>query len=309
MIQLSLQNKGTKIIVTISCKSHHSDFININFMDYIEVVLALSPNEEYLQDVLSAELGSIGFESFVPTEKGLMAYCASDLFDEEAMNDLIRNFPLEVEISYETNFVKAKNWNEEWEKHYFEPILIGDDCVVHSSFHKDVPQKKYNIQIDPRMSFGTGHHETTSLMVELMLKMDLQGKSLLDMGCGTAVLAILAKMKGANLVLGVDIDEWAYSNSIDNVKLNSCNEIEIKQGGAELLTGLHFDVIFANINRNILLNDMQAYVDCLAAGGELYMSGFYKEDIPVIEAKANELGLKLESFIEKNNWVAVKTVK
>jgi len=278
-------------------------------MDYIEIEFGLLPNEEYVQDVLSAELGAIGFESFVPSDKGLTAFCPVDFYSEDSLKEIIACFPIEASISYETKLVVAKNWNEEWEKNYFEPIVIGNDCVIRSSFHKQVPHCKYDILIDPRMSFGTGHHETTSLMIAAMLKMDLTGKSLLDMGCGTAVLAILAAMKGATPILGIDIDEWAYKNALDNILLNGHQEIEIKEGGAELLAGLQFDVVFANINRNILLADMAAYVNCLSAGGELYMSGFYKEDIPYIEAKANELGMRLVSFEEKNNWVAVKTVK
>lgn len=278
-------------------------------MDYIQVNFKLTPNEEYVQDVLSAELGTVGFESFVPSETGLTAFCPVSLFKEDALEALLKEFPVEAEITFEQETVVGQNWNEEWEKNYFEPIVIGNDCVIRSSFHKDVPVCKYDIVIDPRMSFGTGHHETTSLMIAAMLPMDLAGKSLLDMGCGTAVLAILAAMKGAGPVLGIDIDEWAYENSLDNIRLNGYESIEIKEGGAELLEGLKFDIVFANINRNILLNDMHAYVSCLSSGGELYMSGFYREDIPYIEAKANELGMTLVSFEEKNNWVAVKTVK
>lgn len=278
-------------------------------MDYIQVNFKLTPNEEYVQDVLSSELGAVGFESFVPSEAGLTAFCPVSMFEQSALQAVVDAFPLDAAISFELETVVGQNWNEEWEKNYFEPIVIGNDCVIRSSFHKNVPACKYDIVIDPRMSFGTGHHETTSLMIAAMLQMDLQGKSLLDMGCGTAVLAILAAMKGASPVLGIDIDEWAYDNSLENVRLNGFESIEIKEGGAELLTGLKFDIVFANINRNILLADMHAYVACLPVGGQLYMSGFYREDIPYIEAKANELGMKLISFEEKNNWVAVKTVK
>jgi len=278
-------------------------------MDYIEVQLAIESKEDYIKDVLAAQLGEIGFESFVDIEKGMQAFCPQNLFNENAVEKLLEQFPYEANISYQVTPVKTQDWNEVWEKHYFQPIVIGTDCVIRSSFHTDVPKARYDILIDPKMSFGTGHHETTSLMIGEMLKMDLQGKSLLDMGCGTAVLAILAAMKGAKPVLGIDIDEWAYSNSLDNIKLNGYESIEIKQGGAELLHGLHFDVVFANINRNILLRDMAAYAACLSVGGELYMSGFYQDDIPVIEAKARELGLAFKGFAERNNWVAVHMVK
>jgi len=278
-------------------------------MDYLEIEFSLFPNEEYVQDVLSAELGAIGFESFLPSESGLVAYSPINVYDENNLKELLELFPVEAKINYNLKLVKAQNWNEEWEKHYFEPIVIENKCVIRSSFHTQVPVCEYDILIDPRMSFGTGHHETTSLMLATMLHMDLHEKALLDMGCGTAVLAILGAMKGAKPVLGIDIDEWAYNNALDNIALNGCKEIELQQGGAELLKGLHFDVIFANINRNILIADMHVYAACLTTGGELYMSGFYKEDIPIIEAKANELGMKMVSFVEKNNWVAVKTVK
>ncbi len=276
-------------------------------MDYSGVDFTLIPNEEYVKDILSAELGGIGFESFVSNDKGLTAYCPINIFDEQILQNSLASFPIDAEISYTTEVIKAQNWNEVWEKNYFEPIII-DNCIIRSSFHTVDKHYKYEILIDPRMSFGTGHHETTSLMIAEMLKMDLSNKSLLDMGCGTAVLAILATMKGAKPVLGIDIDEWAYSNSLDNIELNKQNDIDIKMGGAELLQGLKFDVIFANINRNILLNDMHTYTACLSAKGELYMSGFYKDDIPVIEAKAKEFGMSLVSFEEKNNWVAVKMI-
>ncbi len=278
-------------------------------MDYIEVLFGLEPNEEFIQDMLSGELATIGFESFVPSETGLSAYCPVNFFDKKQLQSIVEKFPLQVVINYKTQRIKSQNWNEEWEKNYFKPIVISNECVVRSSFHQSVPKVKYDILIDPRMSFGTGHHETTGLMISMILKIDLKGKSFLDVGCGTAVLAILAAMKGANPVVGIDIDEWAYENSLDNIKLNGFEQIKIRQGGAELLSGLHFDVVFANINRNILLNDMAAYVACLPTDGELYMSGFYKEDIPVIEKKANEVGLNLIFFKEKNNWVAVKCLK
>ncbi len=278
-------------------------------MDYIEIDFNISPNEEYIKDVLASELGELGFESFVVTENGMQAFCPINTYKKEDINTLLAVFPLEAAISFVEKTIEAQNWNETWEKNYFEPIVIADQCVIRSSFHSSVPKCKYDIVIDPRMSFGTGHHETTALMLEAMLPLELSGKSFLDMGCGTAVLAILAAMKGAAFVAGIDIDEWAYSNALDNTALNGSKSIQLKQGGAELLNGLQFDIIFANINRNILLSDMAAYTATLPVNGMLFMSGFYKEDIPFIEAKATELGLKMLSFTEKNNWVAVQTIK
>lgn len=279
-------------------------------MNYIEVSFTISPFEEYMGDVMAAELAEIGYESFVPGEQGLLAYVQESVFDEDKLKQVVCDFPLEqVSVQYEWQLIPQKDWNEEWEKNFFEPIVIGNECVIHSSFHKDVPKAKYDIVIDPKMAFGTGHHETTSLMIEEILNMNLQGKKVLDMGCGTAVLAILAAMRGAADVTAIDIDTWCTENSQENVELNHVQGIKIMLGGAELLQGMHFDVILANINRNILLADMQRYVDCLPEGGELYMSGFYKEDIPVIEAEANRNGLLLDHYREKNNWVAVKMKK
>ena len=278
-------------------------------MNFIQVDFSFEAFEEFMADILAAELAEIGFDSFVPCENGMQAFIPETKFDENSLKDVIDNYPFEVAISYEIVTVASKNWNEEWEKHYFEPIVIGEECVIHSSFHKDIPVAKYDIIIDPKMSFGTGHHETTSLVIGEILKMNLTNKKVLDMGCGTAVLAILAAMRGASELLAIDIDSWCTENSLENIALNKVSGIEVKLGGAELLDGLHFDIILANINRNILLADMEKYAACLTTGGELYMSGFYKADIPVIEAELNRNGLELIDFKEKNNWVVVKTVK
>ena len=278
-------------------------------MNFIQVNFSFEAYEEFMADILAAELAEIGFDSFVPCKNGMQAFIPETKFNENSLKDAIDNYPLEVAISFEIVTVASKNWNEEWEKHYFEPIVIGKECVIHSSFHKDIPVAKYDIIIDPKMSFGTGHHETTSLVIGEILKMNLTGKKVLDMGCGTSVLAILAAMRGASELLAIDIDSWCTENSLENIALNKVSGIEVKLGGAELLDGLHFDIILANINRNILLADMEKYAACLTTGGELYMSGFYKADIPVIEVELNRNGLELIDFKEKNNWVVVKTVK
>ena len=278
-------------------------------MNYFEINFSIVPFEEYISDVLASELGEIGFDSFVPTQVGINAYALETAFDEVKLKYLLADFPFEASIDYKVTKIESKNWNEEWEKHYFEPIVIGNECVIHSSFHKNVPVAKYDIIIDPKMAFGTGHHETTSLVIGRILQMDLQGKSLLDMGCGTAVLAILAAMRGAKDIVAIDIDTWCTENSIENIEINHISGIDVQLGGAELLAGLHFDIILANINRNILLADMEQYAACLSSGGELYMSGFYVQDIPLIEAEANRNGLNLIDYHEKNNWVAVRTVK
>ncbi len=273
-------------------------------MDYIELTLSLNNLRGFENDIVSATLAEIGFESFIYTNDGVKAYCAASLFDEKELKNWKESLPCAIDVEYTFELIKDKNWNEEWEKHYFSPIIIGDNCVViHSSFHTDIPKATYDILIDPKMSFGTGHHETTSLIIGELIKMDVAGKSLLDMGCGTGVLAILADMKGAKPITAIDIDEWAYKNTVENIRLNSCPDIKTLMGGAELLAGEKFDIILANINRNILLTDMKHYAACLSAGGMLLMSGFYKTDMPAIESEAKENGLTFVKFEEKNNWV------
>lgn len=210
-------------------------------------------------------------------------------------------------MEYTYREAEDKDWNEEWEKNFFQPIIIGDRCVIHSTFHHDIPQADYDIVINPQMAFGTGHHETTSLIIGELLDNDLQGKSLLDMGCGTSILAILARMRGAAPCTAIDIDEWCVRNSLENIELNGVDRISVFQGDASALEGKGpFDVVIANINRNILLNDMKQYARCMRSGSELYMSGFYVDDIPVIQAEAERNGLRFVHHREKNRWAAVK---
>lgn len=278
-------------------------------MQYIELKLSVNPNEEYIIDLLASFLGEIGFESFEEDPEGMIAYIRKEEFNEDDLKLLLDNFPYTTEIQYELMKIDQVNWNEEWEKHYFKPIIIGEQCVIHSSFHTEIPSVEYDIVIDPKMSFGTGHHETTSLMLEEILKTDLTGKSVIDMGCGTAVLAILAAKKGAGPVIAIDIDPWCTENSLENIQTNGVEWISVKLGGAEQLAGMNTNVLFANINRNILVQDMDKYSACLDKGGVLYMSGFYNSDIPVIEEAVERYGLKITSTGSKNNWAVVKTEK
>ncbi len=279
-------------------------------MKYYEVTFTAQPCNEIITDVISALAGEIGFESFVPTETGVEAYVQQSLFNEEQLKEMVANFPLpDTQITYVITEPEDKNWNEEWEKNFFQPIVIEDRCVIHSTFHKDYPKAEYDIVINPQMAFGTGHHETTSSILGELLDADLTGKSVLDMGCGTSILAILASMRGANPVTAIDIDDWCVNNSRDNIKLNGITNITVELGDASLLKGRKpFDIIIANINRNILLNDMAAYAACMHSGSELYMSGFYVEDIPVIREKAESLGMEYVHNREKHNWTAVKFV-
>ncbi|RHJ85330.1 50S ribosomal protein L11 methyltransferase [Parabacteroides sp. AM08-6] len=282
-------------------------------MNYYELSFTYtSPIEvSIINDVLASELGEIGFESFTENENGLQGYISDQLYDVKTLQEKLADFPLDnVKIQYTETWMESKDWNEEWEKNYFKPIRIGNDCIIRASFHTPEPDFTYDIIIDPKMAFGTGNHETTYLMLSEMLKLDLQGKELLDMGCGTAVLAILARMKGAGRVVAIDIDEWAYNNALENIRLNGTNDIRVALGGAEQIPAFGlFDLVFANINRNILLNDIRHYTTCMKPGAFLYMSGFYKEDIPVIEAECSRNQLIISSYTEKNNWVAVKVQK
>lgn len=282
-------------------------------MDYYEINFTYeSPIEaEIINDILAAELGEIGFESFTESGKGLNGYIQDTLYDPVALDGQLSAFPLEnVTIHHKDQLVESRDWNEEWEKNYFKPIRIGNDCIIRASFHETEPGYTYTIIIDPKMAFGTGNHETTYLMIGEMLKLNLEGKELLDMGCGTAVLAILAHMKGAKRVAAIDIDEWAYNNALENIRLNATENIQVALGGAEKIRDFgQFDIVFANINRNILLNDIRYYTACMKPGAYLYMSGFYTEDIPAIEAECLRNGLILLSHSEKNNWVAVSTRK
>lgn len=277
-------------------------------MKYFEFIFNTNPCSETVNDVLAAVLGEAGFESFVEHEAGLTAYIQQSLCDEEAIQNALSEFPIpDTEITYTHAEAEDKDWNEEWEKNFFQPIVIGDRCVIHSTFHHDVPKAEYDIVINPQMAFGTGHHETTSLIIGELLDSELEGKSLLDMGCGTSILAILARMRGAKPCTAIDIDEWCVRNSIENIELNGLTDIAVSEGDASALVGKGpFDVVIANINRNILLNDMQQYVACMHPGSELYMSGFYVDDLPVIRQKAEECGLRFVHHKEKNCWAAVK---
>ncbi len=278
-------------------------------MNYTEVKFICTPNNEIVNSVLSATIADIGFESFVEDELGTTAYIQTEVFDLEKLNEILENLPIEAQITYSYKTIEDQNWNEEWEKNYFQPLIIDNRCIIQSTFHNVPATYEYNIYIDPKMAFGTGHHQTTELMIREILKEEFEGKSVLDMGTGTAILAILTSMKGADPIAAIDIDQWAYDNAIENLTLNNIDNIDIKIGGAELLGDATFDIILANINRNILLNDIHVYSSVLNSGGTLYMSGFYEEDIPAITEECNKNGLSFEYNSTKDNWVAVKFTK
>lgn len=281
-------------------------------MVYIEVTFTLTPWSETAQDILTALAGDIGFESFVEEENLLKGYIQQKLYDEEAIKAVIADFPLpDVCISYTAQEQEDKNWNEEWEKNFFQPIVIGNRCVIHSTFHKDIPQMEYDILINPQMSFGTGHHETTNLIVSRLLETELTGKCVLDMGCGTSILAILAAKRGASPITAIDIDDWCVSNSADNIRLNGIDCITVRLGDADLLRTERpsFDLIIANINRNILTTDMDAYAACMTTGSRIFLSGFYVDDIPVMKESLAKNGLTFIEHHENNRWAMIVAEK
>lgn len=272
---------------------------------YLGYHFSVSPKDPGAE-ILMAELAEQPFESFVETDNGLTAYIQKELWTEDVLADISLLSSSEFTISYTIEEIEQVNWNSEWEQH-FEPIDVDGRCHVRAPFHP-ATNAEYEIIIEPKMSFGTGHHETTHMMIQHLLETDVAGMKTLDMGCGTAILAILAEMKGAQPTDAIDIDNWCYLNSIENAERNGCRHITVYEGDASLLNGKHYDLIIANINRNILLADMKAYTDCLNKNGILLLSGFYEEDIPFIDASCTENGLTFVSKHERNNWVALKYV-
>ena len=265
-------------------------------------VMPLQPAVE----ILIAELGLAGFESFVETEEGLTAYIKKQDWNPTMLDDIQIMNSDEFSISYTMEEIEQVNWNQEWEKN-FNPIIVDDLCTIRAPFHEK-PNTTFDIVIEPKMSFGTGHHETTHMMIQHILNNDFKDKSVLDMGCGTGVLAILSELKGAKPIDAIDVDNWCYLNSLENVERNCCNHISVYEGDAGLLGNKKYDIIIANINRNILLNDIKTYASCLNKNGMLFLSGFYKEDISVIEDACNRNMLKLDEKLERNNWVSLKFI-
>ena len=274
-------------------------------MIYISYDFLVEPKEP-ASEILIAELGYAGFESFVDTDYGFKAFIQKEEWNETILDEIFVLNNDEFDITFTTEEIAQTNWNKEWEKN-FNAIQVDDLVSIRAPFHEN-PNLKYDIVIEPKMSFGTGHHETTHMMVQHLNKLDLKGKKTLDMGCGTGILAIFAEMRGAKPLDAIDIDNWCYLNSMENVERNNCEHISVYEGDAALLNNKQYDVIIANINRNILLNDMATYANCLNENGTLLLSGFYKEDIPVIEKEISKYNLKVDTVIERNNWVALKCI-
>jgi ribosomal protein L11 methyltransferase len=272
-------------------------------MDTIKITVSMGPAGQWVADVLMAGMAEVGFDTFVETDGGFEAYIPENLYNRESLVAVIGEVSVETVIRFAEETIAARNWNEEWEKNYFRPLVISDQVVVRAPFHSDYPKCRYEIVIEPKMAFGTGNHETTSLMMEVILELDLAGKRLLDMGCGTGILGILASMTGAGPVTAIDIDEWSYNATVENSALNNILNITAIIGDSGLLGSDAFDVVLANIQKNVILNDLPAYSGVLQPGGQMLLSGFYRTDLTDIRKVAELNGLVFKEFRERNNWV------
>jgi ribosomal protein L11 methyltransferase len=270
-----------------------------------QVLITASPDQA---DILLAELGEIGFDIFEDSDTGLIAYCQTDLFDLAVFKELIDRYQFLGPIQFEIHEIEKQNWNAVWENNY-DPIRISDLVFIRANFHPSEPGYQMEIVINPKMSFGTGHHETTFQMSQALFDLDLKGKTVLDAGTGTGILAFVAKKLGASFVRGFDIDAWSVENSIENASLNDCETVEFGLGTILDESAKTYDVLLANINRNILLDEMGEYADRIEAGGDLLLSGFYTEDIPMLIERARDLGLVYQSQSEKNRWACLRFKK
>ena len=271
-------------------------------MNYIAYTFS-NPQNDALKDMFTELLGNIGFDSFMDVDDGFTAYCAENTFNKDALDGILAMEQLADVQVVKREIIPDQDWNATWESSY-EPVVIDGICRIRAPFHEADNSYKFDLCIEPKMSFGTAHHETTAQIIKLMLSEDFQGKDVLDMGSGTGVLAILAKKLGSAKTVAIDNDEWAYRNALDNVKLNDENEIIVELGDANSLNNRQFDIIIANINRNILLRDMHEYVKCLKKGAKIFFSGFYEADLQLIRNESERLGLSYLNHIKENDWTA-----
>ncbi len=278
-------------------------------MQYIQVTFTFDAIEEYQKDLLVAELGDIGFNTFEDTPSGIAAFTDADSFDEGSLKDALSQFEGQFTYTYTVSEIEAENWNETWEKN-FEPLVISDQCYVRATFHAAQPQYPYEIVIDPKMAFGTGHHQTTTMMMEYILSADCSGKKVLDMGCGTGILAILASKRGAETVLAIDNDQVCYDSTLENASLNNITNMEALCGGKEVIPVRKFDVILANINRNILLDQISIYDSVLEVGGQIFFSGFHESpDLGMIKAECEAFNIIYKDHKKIGDWVAARFQK
>ena len=277
-------------------------------MVYSEVIFNLSTTEEFHKDLLINSLSEIGFDTFEDFEIGFKAYLPSAEFDLNKIEQLKLVYEDMFSFTFAAKSIPHQNWNEIWESN-FEPLQVGNRCYIRATFHEPHPEFEYEIVIDPKMAFGTGHHQTTALMMEFMLDENFTDQKVLDMGCGTGILAILASKMGAKDVLAIDYDEICFDSTIENSEINGINNIQVLCGSKEVIPDQKFDIILANINRNILLDQLDRYSEVANSGALLFLSGFYEEpDLSIINQKCNSIGFKFKQHIELNNWVSAKFV-
>jgi ribosomal protein L11 methyltransferase len=270
-------------------------------MDYMRVSFFNDPS---MNEAIIAWIAESDFTMFEEVPDGVQAYSPAEEFDEKRFKEFMAGIPALKNIRYDISLIKDQNWNKEWESN-FEPVLVNGRVYIRAPFHPEGNEYQYRITIEPKMSFGTGHHATTALMLELMLQFDFKDKNVLDMGCGTAVLGIMAGQLGAKKILAIDIDEWAYENSIENIARNDAKNIEVRKGDVSLIKDLNFDIILANINRNVLLNDIKSYASSLEKGGDLYLSGILISDKDIISSTALAEGLSYITEASRDNWLAM----
>jgi len=270
-------------------------------MNYTQISFKLNPDNQENREILVAMLSDLAFESFDESEEQVMGYIPGESVNLEEIMEITSLLPFSVQTANE--IIPDKNWNEVWEKNYFKPLLIGNRCLVRAPFHTEFEPAEFELVIEPKMAFGTGNHETTTLVAEQILNMDLVGKTVLDMGCGTGILGMLASLKGAKSVIAIDIDTWSFESTVENARLNNILNLQANLGDASLLGTETYEIIFANIHKNVIISDLPKYESVLQSGGKLFLSGFYTHDMPDVKAKAESLGLIDTGFQEKNSWV------
>lgn len=278
-------------------------------MQYVKAIFKFENIEYYQQDLLISDLADLGFDTFEDSDHGFTAFVMKDNFSEQALKDLLAHYTDNFATSYTLEDVADENWNAEWEKN-FNPLIIDDVCYVRATFHEPQPSYPYEIVIDPKMSFGTGHHQTTSMMMQYILAADLKDKAVLDMGCGTAILAILAAKLGAKNLVAIDYDNVCYESTIENAALNNISNLKALCGSKEVIPNEEYDVIFANINRNILLDQIHRYTEVLKAGGKIFFSGFYLDpDLGMITVECAKYGIQYLDHKQNGDWVAAQFEK
>ena len=274
--------------------------------DYLEYRFTVYPKNPW-EDILLSQLQQLPFDSFLTTEEGLNAYLPKKQDKESLLDSVVLLNHESVQIEFTVTEIPPENWNAKWESE-FQPIFVGSDCVIRADFHES-QGKTYELIINPKMSFGTGHHPTTHMMMEFVLEETLSDKTVLDMGCGTGVLGILASKKGTRAIDAMDSDAWCVENTIENAKTNGCKNIRSSQAAILESTRATYDAIFANINRNVLLEQIPSYGQALKVGGSLFLSGFYKNDVNFLQQSCQKENLTLISTKEKEQWCALKFIK